>query len=99
MPFTEQDLQYYINKIRAAIDAQSSTHPELCERCVERHRSRLNCIRAGERTIERMRKGANVESLGIISDPAPKHECKRHEGYQDCAETREVCRDFEALAS
>jgi len=32
---------------------------------------------------------------GMVADPTPKAECKRHEGYGYRVESRDVCGDFE----
>lgn len=47
-------------------------------------------------SIERCRKWSGV---GMVADPAPKAECKRHEGYGHPVESRDVCRDYEAKKS
>ena len=45
-------------------------------------------------SIERCRKWSGV---GMVCDPTPKSECKRHEGYGHPVESRDVCRDFVEL--
>jgi hypothetical protein len=36
----------------------------------------------------------NPEGGGMVCDPAPKYECKRHSGYGMKDETKIECRDY-----
>jgi len=56
----------------------------LCDRCQHRADSRARCA-------------AHRGQHGIICDPAPRAECKRHEGYGRTPWSKEVCDDYQEI--
>ena len=67
----------------------------LCERCQHRSDSRA---RVQEFIKIQISHGESPPFAGMVCDPAPKHECKVHEGYGRPVESRAECRDFEAMS-
>lgn len=60
---------------------------DLCSRCMYRKES-----------IEAMAQWKAANYDGMLCDPAPKAECKRHRGYGvRPPETRAKCRDFKPV--
>ncbi len=64
----------------------------LCNHCFYRKDSRR---RVEEYVQMRFALGQKPPFTGMVNDPSPRAECKRHEGYNvDPAETKVECSDF-----
>lgn len=73
-----------VARLREQADAACIDLVPLCERCQCRSNSRANA-----------RWWSESGCLGVPIDPAPRHECKDHEGYGiDPPRSRVECRDF-----
>ena len=60
--------------------------PSLCFNCVHRRDS-----------ITMVAKHIARGNRGIVLDPAPRHECKEHEGYGRAPKSLETCSDFYSI--
>lgn len=68
------------------------TPDSLCARCFYRADSRRRCVEFAQ-----LPRAPGVPR-GLVCDPAPRAECKRHEGYGHVpAETRAACCDSRSL--